>query len=473
MAGMLSVQGICKTYGPVRALSQVSAEFRPGEVHAVLGENGAGKSTLMGVLAGFVAPDAGAAALDGRPLPFGKPFAIRELGIRMVHQHFMLVPHLTVLENLALAQAAGGLGPVPAGQIGESARQKAKELGWVIDLDALAGELPVGAQQRVEILKALSGQSDVLILDEPTAVLSPDEAEELFAVLRRLKADGRSVILIAHKLSEVMSVADRVTVLRKGAVVASCPISETNPNQLAEWMVGGLPPQGEAATSKSWGEAAAGAESVRIRDDRGALVVDGATVSVRRGEILGIGGVDGNGQVELAECLAGVRKPESGTVMRPPRTAYIPQDRQSDGLAMALSIEENLLIGGVPQVVCAGPFLLPGRVRAHAEALVSEFQVKAGSPADPVSSLSGGNQQKVVVARTLGRQPDFVVAVNPTRGLDIKATSYVHSRLKEAAARGAAVILFSTDLEELAEVADSCQFMSRGVLGGQYLGEAT
>lgn len=471
MDGLLTVQGVGKSYGNVRALDQVTTTFRCGEVHAVLGENGAGKSTLMGILAGFVTPDSGSVEINGSALPVGKPFAVRELGIKMVHQHFMLVPQLTVLENLALSQLEGGLGQIPFRQVGDAASGLARGLGWEVDLAARAADLAVGAQQRVEILKALLGKSQVLILDEPTAVLSPEEAEDLFHVLRQLKKEGKMIILIAHKLSEVMAVADRVTVLRRGNLVASCPIVETNPGQLAEWMVGEVPVP-EQKQRIGLGGLAVNVNEARVNDDRGALAVDRVTFRVCSGEVFGIGGVDGNGQVELAEVLAGIRAAESGVIDIPGKVAYIPQDRQQDGLALNLSIEENFLIGGIPAEVASGPFLSPKRSRGYADKLIEQYQVKAASPAEPASSLSGGNQQKVVVARTLSREPDVVVAVNPTRGLDIRATAYVHERLRQATSRGAAVILVSTDLDELAALADRTQFMSRGRLGDHFLGES-
>ncbi|MFM9871956.1 MAG: ABC transporter ATP-binding protein [Fimbriimonadaceae bacterium] len=467
---LLSVRGVSKSYGSVDALLDVSAEFFGGEIHAVLGENGAGKSTLMGMIGGFVVPDSGQIDVGGRVLPVGKPFAVRDMGIRMVHQHFMLVPHLTVRENFALAQLEGGIRVLDSNRLACLAVEKGRELGWVVELDARAGDLPVGAQQRVEILKALAGDASVLILDEPTAVLSPDEVAELFGVLRILRDEGTAVLLIAHKLSEVLAIADRVTVLRRGKFVASCLVSETNSEQLTEWMVGEIP----VATGRAevaLGDAVVRVSELIVHDDRGVRAVDGVTIEVRQGEIFGIGGVDGNGQVELAEALAGVRAVESGVRDIEGKIAYIPQDRQHDGLALGMSIEENMLLGGVPGAVRKGPFIVPSMVHERAIRLIEEFQIKVGSAGDRAGSLSGGNQQKIVVARTLSCDPTVVVAVNPTRGLDIKATSYVHSRLKEAAENGTAVVLISTDLDELAGLATHTKYLSRGRLSDQFLGE--
>ncbi|MBA4292979.1 heme ABC transporter ATP-binding protein [bacterium] len=464
---LLAVQSVSKAYGSVQALREISAEFFSGEVHAVLGENGAGKSTLMGMIGGFVVPDNGVLVFDGSELPVGKPFEVRGTGIRMVHQHFMLVPQLTVRENFALAQLEGGVRRLDADRLAQDAVEIGQKLGWEVDLDARAGELQVGAQQRVEILKALAGEARVLILDEPTAVLSPAEVDELFGVLRALTSQGVAVLLIAHKLSEVMAVADRVTVLRRGEFVASCLIGETNRDQLAEWMVGEMPEPPEIR-DREFGEVVVRGEGIRAKDDRGVEVVCGIDLEVRAGEILGVGGVDGNGQVELAEVLAGVRM-FSGQLEGIDEVGYIPQDRQSDGLALGMSIEENMLLGSMPKEVFSGIFVLPGKVRNRAHQLIEEFQIKFGSAGDSAGSLSGGNQQKIVAARTLSQKPRVVVAVNPTRGLDLKATDYVHSRLLQAADEGAAVFLFSTDLDELAALADRTVYMDRGRFTEEFL----
>ncbi len=464
---LLAVQSVSKAYGSVQALREISAEFFSGEVHAVLGENGAGKSTLMGMIGGFVVPDNGVLVFDGSELPVGKPFEVRGTGIRMVHQHFMLVPQLTVRENFALAQLEGGVRRLDADRLAQDAVEVGQKLGWEVDLDARAGELQVGAQQRVEILKALAGEARVLILDEPTAVLSPAEVDELFGVLRALTSQGVAVLLIAHKLSEVMAVADRVTVLRRGEFVASCLIGETNRDQLAEWMVGEMPEPPEIR-DREFGEVVVRGEGIRAKDDRGVEVVCGIDLEVRAGEILGVGGVDGNGQVELAEVLAGVRM-FSGQLEGIDEVGYIPQDRQSDGLALGMSIEENMLLGSMPKEVFSGIFVSPGKVRNRAHQLIEEFQIKFGSAGDSAGSLSGGNQQKIVAARTLSQKPRVVVAVNPTRGLDLKATDYVHSRLLQAADEGAAVFLFSTDLDELAALADRTVYMDRGRFTEEFL----
>lgn len=461
---VLEAASISKSFGVVRALSGVSVRFEPGEVHAVLGENGAGKSTLMGVIAGFVAPDAGQVLLHGQPLPLGQPAAVRSQGVQMVHQHFMLVQNFTVDENLALANL-GTLGRViSVDELVREAHDRAKALGWDVDGSARTGDLPVGLQQRVEILKALAQRSEVLILDEPTASLSPDEVEDLFAVLRRLKSEGQAVILIAHKLSEVLAIADRVTVLCRGEVTGSGIRSEVDQDRLVEWMIGAEVPQGGTSLPVRE-QAVLSASNLTAQGDRGELALRGLDLETRAGEILGIGGVDGNGQVELAEVLAGIRPLLSGDMVRPPVIGYVPQDRQRDGLALDLSLEDNLLIGSLEnRNLAPGGWLAWSRIRPWANDLAESFRVKMGSISDPARSLSGGNQQKIVVARAMSRQPDLLVAVNPTRGLDVQAAQFVHDQLRQAAGRGAAVVLISTDRDELAALSHRILYLNRGEL---------
>jgi general nucleoside transport system ATP-binding protein len=463
---VLTVRGVSKRYDSVLALDNVSASFEAGEIHAVLGENGAGKSTLMHVLAGFSVPDSGSVEFDGVNVPFGRPIDCKRLGIGMIHQHFTLVPAFTVEENLALARLSG-FGALDRSELAKAAMDQAASLGWKIEPAARTSQLPVGAQQRIEILKTLSGDVKIAIFDEPTAVLGPAEVEDLFRVLRELKRAGKVVILIAHKLAEVMAIADRVTVLRRGKVVAESAIEQVSPTILAEWMVGELPAplQSEIKVPTSLGLAVHGVTAV---GDRGEVALKEIDLYARRGEILGVGGVDGNGQVELAEVLAGVRPFEGrveweGREGGASRIAYIPQDRQNDGLAVSMSVEDNLLIEGHRRpALTRGPFINLRTVRAWSDSLIDRFDIKVASRKDPVSSLSGGNQQKVVVARALDERPDLLVAVNPSRGLDVKATEYVHRRILEARDQGAAVVLISTDHDELAALASRTVYLSGG-----------
>ena len=461
---MLSARHITKHYGPLAALGDVSIDFQPGEIHAVLGENGAGKSTLMGILSGFVRPDSGEVLLDDKPIPLGQPYACRHIGIEMIHQHFTLVPEFTVEENLALARLPGLAKGLDLQSLVEPALEAGRRLGWALDPQAKVRSLPVGVQQRIEILKALSASTPVMIFDEPTAVLSPAEVEELFRVLRELRSEGKIVIIIAHKLQEVMSVADRATVLRRGKLVGSSLIAEIDEISLSHWIVGdlpqarkrhGLPPTGVPVQLND----------LTIHGDRGETAVRNVSLELVPGEILGIGGVDGNGQVELAEYLAGVRPAVGGLRWAATSVAYIPQDRQIDGLALNMSVQDNMLVTGqsLPQLR-RGPFLIRKTIRKWAEDLIRRFDIRVAGPEELVGSLSGGNQQKVVVSRAFAEQPSLVVAVNPTRGLDLRATQFVREELLKARDGGAAVALFTTDLDELFEVADRLLFMTGGRL---------
>jgi len=462
---MLEVRNVAKRYGRVTALHDVSVRFLPGEIHAVLGENGAGKSTLMNVMSGFARPDRGEVGLDGKAIPRGRAFECKRLGIEMIHQHFTLVPDFTVAENFALARIDSLWAKSRIAERARPSLEAAARLGWPVDVDAKVRSLPVGAQQRVEILKALGGAARVLILDEPTAVLSPDEVEDLFRVLRRLRSEGRIVILIAHKLSEVLAIADRVTVLRRGKLVATALRAEVDAGQLAEWMVGDVPamPSANGQPLRSTGLSV---QNLVVRGDRGEEAIRAVTFELRGGEILGIGGVDGNGQIELAEAIAKVR-PSQGDMSwsgsNPPRIGYVPQDRQADALAMRMSVAENLLVGNDerPELSKRGLIKLSA-LRRWAKELIERFEIRTSGPDQIVSGLSGGNQQKVVVSRTLDDRPDLLVVVNPTRGLDIRAAVFVHSRILEAKERGAAVLLVSTDLDELTGLSDRTLFLTRG-----------
>jgi simple sugar transport system ATP-binding protein len=466
----LEARRVAKSFGALRALAGVDAIFQFGEIHAVLGENGAGKSTLMNVLAGFLRPDSGEVFLKGAPAPIGNPRALREKGVSLVHQHFMLVPEFSVLENLALDQMSSRLGAVPTAPVLQKAEAQAVAVGWTFDFTARTGDLPVGIQQRIEILKALATDARILILDEPTAVLSPDETQDLFQVLRRLREQGRAIILIAHKLSEVFAIADRVTVLRRGEVTGAAAIKDVDTAELSHWMVGDLLTE-TVTTAAPGGDIRIRAESLTVKGDRGETAVQNAAFEIRAGEILGIAGVDGNGQLELAEAVAGVRPKAGGQITIDGVASYIPQDRRRDGLALDMAIWENLID---PRSL--SPWLSPARETARADELRERFDIRAETVQDRPRQLSGGNQQKVVVARELSRAPQVIVAMNPTRGLDLNATRFVHSQLRAAAAGGAAILLISTDLDEIAALSHRRLNISRGRLteGGvqEYLGAA-
>ncbi len=466
----LSVKNVSKRYGPVQALENVSVEFLEGEIHAVLGENGAGKSTLMHILSGFTNPDKGSVLLDGIPIPLGEAFACKRLGIAMIHQHFTLVPEFTVQENFALARLDSPFCLADEGTLAKDAISTANSLGWKIDPTVRVSQLSVGAQQRIEILKASSGDASVLIFDEPTAVLAADEVEDLFRVLRQLKATGKCVILIAHKLSEVLSIADRITVLRKGHLIATEMRADVNEAQLADWMVGEMPER-EIRTGASLQSPGLKVTHLSVKGDRGESAVNQVDFEIHQGEVVGFGGVDGNGQLELVEFLAGVRTMASGSCEwegKPisesnVRIGYIPQDRQNDGLALGMSVLDNMMVSTFQREDLWNRTLL--RFKAASEwvkSLIQEYSIKASNPGQRVGSLSGGNQQKVVVSRTLDNKPTLLVVASPGRGLDIKATQYVHDQILRARDQGAAVALFTTDLDELYRLSDRSYFMVSG-----------
>jgi general nucleoside transport system ATP-binding protein len=433
-------------------LQSLTVTFQPGEVHAVVGENGAGKSTLMNILGGFLTPSRGTVTWGDLDVPTGSPQRCREAGIEMVHQHFMLVPEFTALENLQLSLLG-----LKSKTTVDDLVVKAKELDWEIDWQSKVKDLPVGAQQRLEILKTMAGSSKVIIFDEPTAVLGESEVEGLLNFIRSLARQGKIVILIAHKIEEVLSIADRITVLRKGQHIVTKPRGEVTADALVEWMVGER--LSEAPTRK------AKAGAVILQTDRVQVLPKAArTVSldVRSGEILGIGGVDGNGQLELSELLSGVRKPGNGKInTKTINVGFVPQDRRVDGLALDMSLADNMLVAALPKM----PRVLnPKAVFGWASNLITKFQIKAQSANDNAKQLSGGNQQKVILARVLDQSPEMIIAVNPTRGLDVKAAAFVHRQLREASDAGAAVVLFSTDRDELSAVSDHQLWMSRGQL---------
>jgi ABC-type uncharacterized transport system ATPase subunit len=528
----VEMRGVVKRFGSMTALRDVDLELNPGEIHALLGENGAGKSTLMHVLSGSIRADRGEIRMDGKPVRMDSPRAARRHGVAMVHQHFTLVPAFTVAENLALDAMSMRMGIArvahafnySAGQDALEALARARSLGWEIEPEARIDQLSVGTQQRVEIVKTLATGAKILIFDEPTAVLAASEVAELFNVLRRLRAEGFTVVLIAHKLAEILAVADRVTVLRHGLRVASAPCIEVDARKLAGWMMGEDPstasvppdlvPVGTRATrvyprrsaevpacqstptpselgaggmsmppelgaegptpSKFGAESGFTASNIVVLGDRGEQAVRDVSIEVRRGEIFGIGGVDGNGQTELAEALIGLRPLKSGALrwnggeFRPGEmlaTGYIPQDRRRSGLAITMTVEENLILDAARErEYRRGPFLRRRGLRSMAADLVKRFDIRVPGLGFPVSSLSGGNQQKIVVARALRSRPEWIVAVNPTRGLDIGATRFVRDQLRQARDRGAGIVLISTDLDEVAALSDRAAILSGGRL---------
>jgi ABC-type uncharacterized transport system ATPase subunit len=458
----LELTGISKRFGSVHALRGADFTLMPGEVHALLGENGAGKTTLMHVAYGLINPDAGDLRIAGALQRSHSPRAARRLGIGMVHQHFTSVPAFTVAENVALA--AGW--PVAPAALDRRVRQLCERIGLPLDPGERVARLSVGLKQRLEIVKALAGEARVLLLDEPTAVLAPAEVEELLGVIRRFAAQGGAAVLITHKLDEALSAAERVTVLRKGRVVGSGPVSSWSSARLTEAMIGGEVESPAPASSQIGDRAMIHGESLDIPRESGlGIAVRGASFSVRSGEIVGVAAVEGNGQRELLRAVAGRSRPLRGRLEVSSPIGFVPEDRTSEGLIPEFSLVQNLVLGSVP----GDPWIVGRRVdweaaRTRTATLIEQFGVVAAGPDVPASSLSGGNQQKVVVARELSRRPAVVVAENPTRGLDVRAAEEIYGRLRESAAAGAAVLFYSSDLDEVLALSHRIVVLARGTL---------
>ncbi|HKV50907.1 MAG TPA: ABC transporter ATP-binding protein [Gemmatimonadaceae bacterium] len=451
----LALENISRHFGSVRALDGASLSVRNGTVHAVLGENGAGKTTLMRVAFGLVRPDAGMIRVRGRAVTIPTPAAAIALGIGMVHQHFSSVPALTVVENVAL----GGHGVYRAAHVRARVREVCELVGFELDPDARAGDLSVGAQQRLEIVKALARGATTLILDEPTAVLAPREADDLLGLLRRFAASGGTAILITHKLPEALAVANDVTVLRHGRTVLAQPVPATDSNLLAEAMIGGAPPVDTRHERCTPGAIVVATHALGVRDARGVLRARDINLEVRAREILGIAGVDGAGQHELLLCMAGRLAPGTGSIERPADVGFVPEDRHRDALVLDFDVAENLALCGAGDARGRIPW---ATLRTRAAALLTEYDVRAPSSETPVGTLSGGNQQKLVLARELESRPPLVIVENGTRGLDIAATEAIHERLRNARDRGAAVVVYSSDLDEVLGLADRLIVMFDG-----------
>jgi general nucleoside transport system ATP-binding protein len=479
----VSLRGVTKQFPGVLANDHVDFDAAWGEVHALLGENGAGKSTLSNIITGLYRPDEGELHIDGRHVQFRHPREALDAGVFMVHQHFRLVPTFTVAENVILGDTRGEGRHFRAHpeRIRGHVAELADRYGLAVQPGARIWQLSVGEQQRVEILKALYRESRVLILDEPTAVLTPQEAEALFATLRQMAAEGRTVIFISHKLHEVAAVSDRVTVMRAGKVVATVATGSVTPREMAALMVGReVTPERHEARAEPPGDAVLEIASLSAAGDRGTAALTDVSFEVRGGEILAIAGVAGNGQRELAEAVTGLR-PRTGTVRvagRPlpaddPRAAiaagvsHVPEDRMHTGVAPSLSIASNVVLKRYrSRDLSRGPFLRRGRARQLATDLIGQYDVRAPGPEAPVRLLSGGNLQKVVLGREFASDPRILIAAAPTRGLDVGAIETVHTYLREAAARGVGVLLISEDLDEILVLADRIAVMYEGRIAG-------
>ncbi|GIW37038.1 MAG: sugar ABC transporter ATP-binding protein [Meiothermus sp.] len=479
---LLQLKNITKRFPGVVANDGVSLEVYPGEVLALLGENGAGKSTLVSILYGLYHPDEGEMLVEGRPVRIASPLDALRLGIGLVPQHPTLVSRHTVAENLAL-----GIGSplLPAQRIGPLVERLAQGYGLEVDPKARVAQLSPGEKQRVEVVRALLRGAKVLILDEPTSVLTPQEAEALFRVMRELKAAGKSLIFISHKLEEVLSIADRCVVLRRGQVVGSLPTREASKTRLAELMVGKNISFERKRKAVPLGEAVLEVENLQARSSRNLPALRGVSFKLRRGEILGIAGVAGNGQSELVEVLAGLRMAEAGSVKllgqplpaHPARlfdmgVAHIPEDRLHMGTVPSMNVAENLALRTFDRPPLArGALLNPAAFLAQAEAQVRAYAIATPSLHTPSRLLSGGNIQKVILARELAGEPQLILAVHPTYGLDIGATEQVHQVLLEKTQQGAAVLLVSEDLEELLSLSDHIGVLYRGALKGPFAAE--
>jgi simple sugar transport system ATP-binding protein len=475
----VELRNITKRYPGVVANSDINLRVRRGDVHAIVGENGAGKSTLMKTLYGMHRPDEGTVAIDGAPVNFSSPADAIRAGIGMVHQHFMLADNLTVLENIVL-----GAEPSKGGILDKrAARRRITQLsdsyGLGLRPDVLVETLGVGDRQRVEICKVLYRGAKILILDEPTAVLVPQEVDELFGNLRELKAEGLTVLFISHKLDEVLAVADEITVIRRGTTVSTVDPKQTDARQLAELMVGSELPVPELRESTVTDTVQLAVEGLTVRSVDGRPLLDDVTLRIRRGEIVGIGGVEGNGQAELVEAILGLRPTESGRISlgddditgwstRRRRTAgigYIPEDRQRQGLLLEAPLWENRILGHQTERPNArGPLIDIGAAKRDTARIVQEYDVRTPGIDVTAASLSGGNQQKLIVGREMSAHPGVLIASHPTRGVDVGAQAAIWDQLRAARAEGLAVLLISADLDELIGMSDTLQVILRGRL---------
>jgi ABC-type uncharacterized transport system ATPase subunit len=485
---VLEMRGIRKEFPGVVANDNVSFDVRRGEVHALLGENGAGKSTLMNILYGLYRPDDGEIRLGGKPVSFSSARDAIEAGIGMVHQHFMLIPVMTVAENVVL-----GTEPRNGVFLDEAAADRrvdemAKTFNFAVDPEARVETISVGQQQRVEIMKALYRNADILILDEPTAVLTPQEASDLFEILRTLRREGISIIFISHKLNEVLEIADRITVLRRGKTIETVPRAGATEASLARAMVGRDVLLRVEKKPAEAGDVLLTVRDLHVRDDRGIEKVRGVSFDVRAGEIVGIAGVDGNGQTELIDALTGLQKIESGTATIAGHSlahanarqaldagiGHIPEDRQRRGLVLEFTISENIALHDYARPPDARfGWIFPGRMVARARNLIREFDVRGGGPFTRAGGLSGGNQQKLVAAREIARDPDVLIAAQPTRGLDVGAIEYLHRRLVTERDEGRAILLVSLELEEILSLSDRILVMYEGEIVGEHTGEVS
>lgn len=474
---VIEMIGITKKFGEFKANDNIHLDVKKGEIHALLGENGAGKSTLMNMLSGILTPTSGQIRVNGQDVSISSPNVANDLGIGMVHQHFMLVEKFSVTENIVLGKEEHRFGFMDKDTAIKQVKELSDRYGLSVDPKKLVENITVGMQQRVEILKTLYRGADILIFDEPTGVLTPQEIQELMSIMRKLVSEGKSIILITHKLDEIKQVADRCTVIRRGKSINTVNVKETSQQELADMMVGrsvSFKVDKKPAEPK---EAVLKVENLTVKESRGYDAVKNVSLEVKAGEVLGIAGVDGNGQSQLISAMTGLMKSSSGKITlngkditnKKPRTitesglGHIPEDRHKFGLVLPMTLEENIAL----QTYYQKPFSNHGflnykEIKSYAKKLIEEFDVRTPSEVHTASSLSGGNQQKAIIAREIARDPDLLIAAQPTRGLDVGAIEYIHKRLVEQRDKGRAVLLMSYELDEIINVSDRIAVMYDG-----------
>ena len=477
----IELSGINKSFGPVHANKNIDLAIRPGSIHGIIGENGAGKSTLMSILYGFYQADSGWIKMKGDLVTIPDSQTAIDHGIGMVHQHFMLVDNFTVLENIILGAEGGNILNSAMRRARAELLRLEEEYGLKVDPDALIQDLPVGLQQRVEILKALYRGADVLILDEPTGVLTPSEADHLFRILEQLKEQGKTVLLITHKLREIMAITDEVSVMRRGEMVATRETSKTSPEELAELMVGRRVLLQVEKGASSPGEVVVEVRNVTVRDGRGVDMVKNISFELRAGEIVGIAGVAGNGQSELLQALAGTHPIHSGSItfngkelvadpaeLRQMGLAHVPEDRHHEGLILPFEENENSILGyhQEPQFL-SGPFLNIEAMREDANDKIDKYDIRPPDTRLKTANFSGGNQQKVVLAREMEQDPEVLLVGQPTRGVDVGAIEFIHKRIIEMRDAGKAVLLVSVELDEIRSLSDRVIVMFDGIIAGE------
>lgn len=478
---VIEMRDITKVFGGFVANDKINLHLRKGEIHALLGENGAGKSTLMNMLAGLLEPTSGEIAVNGQVVNLDSPSKAASLGIGMVHQHFMLVEAFTVAENIILGSELTKNGVLDIAGANKEIKALSERYGLAVDPSAKVADISVGAQQRVEILKTLYRGADILIFDEPTAVLTPSEIDELMAIMKNLVKEGKSIILITHKLDEIRAVSDRVTVIRRGKSIETVEIAGATNADLAEMMVGrsvSFKTEKQASKPK---EVVLSIKDLVVNENRGVPAVKNLSLDVRAGEIVGIAGIDGNGQSELIQAITGLRKVESGSIelkgdsivgLHPRQitelsVGHVPEDRHRDGLILEMMISENIAL----QTYYKEPHSKNGilnysNITSYAKKLMEEFDVRAASELVPAAALSGGNQQKAIIAREIDRDPDLLIVSQPTRGLDVGAIEYIHKRLIEERDNGKAVLVVSFELDEILNVSDRIAVIHDGKIQG-------